>query len=387
MDIGKAGSCVVLASALLLCEGASALSPADRCEAKKLKTAAKYGFCRLKAESKAVKAGGAPDFSKCDPKLSDKWTSTEADGKGQCPSNGDEALIQAFITQHTDDLAAALAGGPLPNCPACGNGAIDGDESCDQGNLNAQTCVTQGFTGGTLKCGSCCAFDTSGCWATRFADNANGTITDNQTGLEWEKKVKLDSTIDFANPRDADNYYQWAGTCSISGNDCQPTAAAAALCTAKSENGNSSCAQCGGGEGTCSATTAWTLAVDASTASFGGHTDWRVPKREELVSIVDYADTTFSPVTFAAFQGASCGGACTDITNLACSCTKSSLYWSASSLAPFPTGAWLVNFVHGIMEYAVDTNHGYVRLVLRPLVTGAGASVAPTTDFGLSLRS
>ena len=62
-----------------------------------------------------------------------------------CP-NGDEAALQAFITEHADAVEAALDGGALPN--ACGNGAIDGGESCDQGNLNAQTCITQGFSPG-----------------------------------------------------------------------------------------------------------------------------------------------------------------------------------------------------------------------------------------------
>ena len=105
----------------------------------------------------------------------------------------------------------------------CGNGVIDGTEQCDLGTLNSQTCGTRGFTGGTLRCGAGCVFDTSGCYATRYVDNSNGTITDNQTGLVWEKKVKLDGTQDFANLQDADNYYQWAGTCSVTTSKyCQP---------------------------------------------------------------------------------------------------------------------------------------------------------------------
>ncbi len=55
-------------------------------------------------------------------------------------------------------------------CPAdcdgtdCGNGALDTDEVCDGSQLGDQTCVTQGYIGGTLACESDCAeFDTGGC--------------------------------------------------------------------------------------------------------------------------------------------------------------------------------------------------------------------------------
>jgi hypothetical protein len=47
----------------------------------------------------------------------------------------------------------------------------------------------------------------------RFVDNADGTITDNKTGLMWEKKVKLDGTVDYGNLHDADDYYPWCGRC------------------------------------------------------------------------------------------------------------------------------------------------------------------------------
>ena len=310
--MGRNGMIATALSAVLLLAGsAGALTPAQKCQSGKLKVAGKYDFCRLKAEAKAAQTASTPDFTKCDPKFTDKWASTELAGGGQCPSNGDATAIQAFIVQHTDALAAALAGGP------------------------------------------------------RFVDNANGTISDNQSGLQWEKKVKLDGVTDFANLADADNTYKWAGTCSIlTSKYCQPTAAAATLCAANTEGGITGCATCGGGEGTCNATdTAWTQAVARNTASFASHSDWRVPKRAELVSIVDYNDLTSSPVTDVAFQGASCGGACTDITNAACSCTRSSIYWSASSLAPSPTSAWLVAFLTGGTGDGGMTLSSSVRLV------------------------
>ncbi len=49
-------------------------------------------------------------------------------------------------------------------CHHCGDGTPDGPEFCDGSNLNGKSCQTQGFNGGTLKCGTgCLSFDTSSC--------------------------------------------------------------------------------------------------------------------------------------------------------------------------------------------------------------------------------
>ncbi len=53
------------------------------------------------------------------------------------------------------------------NCqvaPTCGNGVLDGGETCDGGNLGGQTCISLGFDGGALTCNlAACIYDTSGC--------------------------------------------------------------------------------------------------------------------------------------------------------------------------------------------------------------------------------
>ena len=47
----------------------------------------------------------------------------------------------------------------------CGDNLVAGGEACDGTNLVGQTCLTQGFNGGTLACSSTCeAFDTGACW-------------------------------------------------------------------------------------------------------------------------------------------------------------------------------------------------------------------------------
>jgi hypothetical protein len=45
----------------------------------------------------------------------------------------------------------------------CGNKIIETGESCDGTVLGGKTCLTQGFTGGTLACSSACQFNTSSC--------------------------------------------------------------------------------------------------------------------------------------------------------------------------------------------------------------------------------
>jgi hypothetical protein len=72
---------------------------------------------------------------------------------------------------------------------------------------------------------------------------------------------------------------------------------------------------------------------------------------------------TYSPAMNAAFDGASCGPACTDITDPTCSCDASSYYWSATSVADDPTNAWLVDTGYGNANFDDKTNAVYARAV------------------------
>ncbi|MBU0661272.1 DUF4215 domain-containing protein [Patescibacteria group bacterium] len=45
----------------------------------------------------------------------------------------------------------------------CGNGTIDGGETCDGTNFGAETCVTQGFDTGSLTCSAGCLIETTSC--------------------------------------------------------------------------------------------------------------------------------------------------------------------------------------------------------------------------------
>ncbi len=47
----------------------------------------------------------------------------------------------------------------------CGDGIITSGEQCDGANLGGATCVSRGFSSGTLNCGPSCEFNTSSCIA------------------------------------------------------------------------------------------------------------------------------------------------------------------------------------------------------------------------------
>ena len=185
----------------------------------------------------------------------------------------------------------------------------------------------------------------------RFVDNGDGTITDAQTGLMWEKK-------DQAGGLNQDQEYHWAGTCSDDSGICQPNAAAAATCSAATGNAIG-CTECAGAA-TCYTSgtlTIWDWLNQLNAANFAGHDDWRIPTigqdggRAELETIVDRSVTgcgTGRPCVPPAFNTA-CTNRCTVTT---CSCTVAGLYWSATAYAGFPTASWGQSFYGGDFDLA-----------------------------------
>ena len=84
--------------------------------------------------------------------------------------------------------------------------------------------------------------------ALSYTDNGDGTVTDNNTGFMWEKKVTTGSPGCLSNPHHMDSTCTWSD-----------------------------------------ATGAWINALNAGTG-YAGHTDWRLPNVKELQSTVDYSD-------------------------------------------------------------------------------------------------
>ena len=320
--------------AALLLNGAAAYgaTPEQRCQSGKNKAAGKYAFCRQKAEAKFALLGDAVKYNdaivKCEVKVNDSWTKLEAkaaDQGGACLDGAPTVpQFKAVIDDHANTVAGALAGGPAVGC---GNGFINAGEQCDANNLNGATCASQGFAFGTLQCSASCTFDTSGCQAVRFTDNGDGTIFDALTGLMWEKKGHLDGTpvvcssaVACPDPHDADNEYTYSAD--------NPT----------------------GPPGT--AFTVFLTQLNAG-GGFAGHTDWRLPTREELQGLVDYADAT-SPSVLPFFD-TGCSASCAAI---GCSCTSPGRTWTNDLVPSIVGNAWLVEFGDGtVLNDTRDTTY------------------------------
>jgi hypothetical protein len=99
----------------------------------------------------------------------------------------------------------------------------------------------------------------------RFVDNGNGTITDNQTGLMWEKKTTaVNSGENLADPHDVDNLYTWSAD---SAPPYKPTGTAFTDLLYGFNAGSSP-----NGEDV--------------NGCLAGHCDWRLPSVDELETIL-----------------------------------------------------------------------------------------------------
>lgn len=290
---------------------------AQKCGATKNKAAGKYAACLQTATAAFVTKADAAKLTtartKCQAAFLKAWATADAKAAkagGTC----DDALLtvgafdQAIVGQSLD-IGAALAGGAFS---LCGDGTRQGSEACDGADFGGASCASSGFGLGTLRCASGCAVDTSGCFATRFADNGDGTVTDHQTGLQWEQKATaFGSGVDLADPHDVDNLYSL---------------------TVPSENGDplftEFLAKLNG-----------TSADGAIIAGcFAGHCDWRLPTVVELETI---ADTT----------AGACGGGsgpCVDPIFGPTSINTGG-YWSTTPKDGVNT--WVVDFTDGLPSF------------------------------------
>jgi len=116
-----------------------------------------------------------------------------------------------------------------------------------------------------------------------YIDNGNGTVTDKNTGLTWQKEVD----------QQAYSWFQASGT----------------IDTAHGQSRQNVCGM----------------------LNLGGQTDWRLPTKKELMSIIDYSVPYPGPTIKVDYFP--------DMAPLH--------YWSATSFAGNPDLAWLVGFSDG----------------------------------------
>jgi len=271
--------------------------------------------------------------------------------------------------------ACHLEGSCDPLAGVCENPARPDGSTCDAGLSNAQpvtcssgacgTCTPTGVctctldshcpSGETCTAGLCsstqraCAFDrqcpSQNCsipspLSPRYADNGDGTITDRQTCLVWEKKDAFDGTPaacpgadSCANPHDADNLYTWGDTAAY-------------------RNGS-----------------AFALFLAGLNAgSFAGHSDWRVPGAElqGLVDLTARGCGVGQPCIAAAFH-ANCVPTCSG-SDPTCSCTASLGTWLSSS-------ASVVDFSDGSTATPASSSGQAVRAVRGCTATASGLTL------------
>lgn len=134
----------------------------------------------------APRTGGALDEvtvnSPCDPD-GDGTRGFDYDGNGTNDTSWVDIAGNSVDCSVATNPTGALDMGAIQNSndgggtgPSCGNGAREGSEVCDLTDLNSETCISRGYSGGTLACcdnttdgtdcgttHDCSIFDTTGC--------------------------------------------------------------------------------------------------------------------------------------------------------------------------------------------------------------------------------
>jgi hypothetical protein len=252
------------------------------CEARKLEAAGAKANCLLRAYAAQVQ-GKTANFDTCMTKFTTAFD--KAEKPGECLTEGDTAAVEAQVDAAAANLAAALSGATPP---ATHQFPATGQTTCWSSDVSG-TVIPCAGTGqdGDIRAGAVLS----------YTDNGDGTITDNNTGLMWEKKDNNDT-----DPlHDVDTIYTWANAFAVH------------------------------------------IAGLNAGPGFAGYTDWRLPNYKELTSILNLE--TFNPAVSPAFN-TDCAAGCTVTT---CSCTPAASFWSSSAVASTPDSAWRVSFFDGFV--------------------------------------
>ena len=150
-----------------------------------------------------------------------------------------------------------------------------------------------------------------------YQDNGDGTITDLNTGLMWEKK-SADGSL-----HDVFKSFVWSSPVTDTVWD-------------------------------------WIDAINTEVGNgigFAGFNDWRLPNVRELLSIIDYG--RLNPAVDPAFNN----NVSTGCTVLTCSATLGAAYWSSTTVATVDVDAWTVEFAAGHVAALLKSDSHFVRAV------------------------
>ena len=146
-----------------------------------------------------------------------------------------------------------------------------------------------------------------------LVDNENGTITDTETGLMWQKET-------------APEIYNWQEALAY---------------------------------------------VEGLVLPSGGYSDWRLPNRNELQTLVDYSN--FDPAIAPLLQVS----------------TESSPYWSSTTNVNKSACAWRVDFYEGLVDSWNKPIKHHLRAVRSSFITGGDINddgLVDLTDAVLALK-
>jgi cysteine-rich repeat protein len=139
----------VLCSMTLAAPVFAALTPtqqAQKCAAAKMKASANKFGAKAKCHAKALSLS-APVSTECLQKAEDKFSVVfdKLDTAGGCLHVGDGPAIEGKIDQTLSDIVGDLG---------CGNGVVEGDEQCDDGNLVDGDSCSATCVAGVAVCGN-----------------------------------------------------------------------------------------------------------------------------------------------------------------------------------------------------------------------------------------
>jgi hypothetical protein len=163
-------------------------------------------------------------------------------------------------------------------------------------------------------------------FTSRYTDNGDGTVTDNQTGLMWEKATgESNGTPDPSDVRNVNNTYAWCASSSFT-------------CTDNTDPPDGS------------AFTVFLATLNHNVAKFNGtqpgpisgcfanHCDWRLPTVTELIGIVSDQDPVLGPI-------------------------EPHQYWTSTTLSVDASVAFIVDFGQEVANNQDKPTPSYVRAV------------------------